>query len=301
MKVLITGVCGYIGSTTAKVLADAGHEVYGIDMTRNDLNDISCLKKFFCDDIEWHHHYDYYDRYDAVIHLAARIDVAESMLHPRKYYRNNYGSTVRLIRHLYRKCHFIFASTAGVFDPISPYARSKMIAEDVIRSECDAYTICRFFNVAGSDGINMQIGKATHAIRCAALAALTGDPFTVNGTDYDTPDGSCVREYIHVLDIANGLKNAVENGPLNTPFECFSTGKGHSVIDVVNTMAEVTGKDMRAIRGPARPGDPEWLTLENYGVTEYSSLLTPTKTLADMCLSAYEAEVRRNRLIVGKH
>lgn len=285
LKVLITGVTGYIGSHLAKVLFEAGHHVTGLDIEWNKHNNVMkhChrilvkdVTKHICD-----------EDYDVIVHLAGLIQVEESVSHPTKYYSTNLGGTVNMLRqNINGEPHFIFASTAGAFDPANPYARSKIAAEDVIKEKSKNYTIFRFFNVAGSDGMHRQVGRASHLIRIAAeTAAGKRDFMSIYGEDYDTPDGTCVRDYIHVVDLVNAIRDTIKHGPFNTPYECIGSGKGYSVKEVVQTMKEVTGKDFQVKIADRRDGDPASLA-----ITNQFNLLHPQYSLKDMCLSAYRIE-----------
>ena len=288
LKVLITGVTGYIGSHLAKVLFEAGHHVVGLDIEWKKHNDVSryChrilikdVTKHVCD-----------EDYDVIVHLAGLIQVEESVAHPTKYYSTNLGGTVNMLRqNINGEPHFIFASTAGAFDAQSPYARSKLAAEDVIKEKSKNYTIFRFFNVAGSDGMHRQVGRASHLIRIAAeTAAGKRDYMSIYGEDYDTPDGSCVRDYIHVVDLVNSIRDTIKHGPFNTPYECIGSGKGYSVKEVVQAMKDVTGQDFTVKMAGRRDGDPASLAIDNQ-----FNLLHPQYQLKDMCLSAYNIEKRK--------
>lgn len=288
LKVLITGVTGYIGSHLAKVLFEAGHHVVGLDIEWKKHNDVSryChrilikdVTKHVCD-----------EDYDVIVHLAGLIQVEESVSHPTKYYSTNLGGTVNMLRqNINGEPHFIFASTAGAFDAQSPYARSKLAAEDVIKEKSKNYTIFRFFNVAGSDGMHRQVGRASHLIRIAAeTAAGKRDYMSIYGEDYDTPDGSCVRDYIHVVDLVNAIRDTIKHGAFNTPYECIGSGKGYSVKEVVQTMKDVTGQDFTVKMAGRRDGDPASLAIDNQ-----FNLLHPQYQLKDMCLSAYNIEKRK--------
>lgn len=288
LKVLITGVTGYIGSHLAKVLFEAGHHVVGLDTEWKKHNDVSryChrilikdVTKHVCD-----------EDYDVIVHLAGLIQVEESVAHPTKYYSTNLGGTVNMLRqNINGEPHFIFASTAGAFDAQSPYARSKLAAEDVIKEKSKNYTIFRFFNVAGSDGMHRQVGRASHLIRIAAEAAAgKRDYMSIYGEDYDTPDGSCVRDYIHVVDLVNAIRDTIKHGAFNTPYECIGSGKGYSVKEVVQTMKDVTGQDFTVKMAGRRDGDPASLAIDNQ-----FNLLHPQYQLKDMCLSAYNIEKRK--------
>ena len=288
LKVLITGVTGYIGSHLAKVLYEAGHHIVGLDLEWKKHNDVSryChrilikdVTKHICD-----------EDYDVIVHLAGLIQVEESVAHPTKYYSTNLGGTVNMLRqNINGQPHFIFASTAGAFDAQSPYARSKLAAEDVIKEKSSNYTIFRFFNVAGSDGMHRQVGRASHLIRIAAEAAAgKRDYINIFGEDYDTPDGSCVRDYIHVVDLVNAIRDTIKHGPFNTPYECIGSGKGYSVKEVVQAMKDVTGQDFTVKMAGRRDGDPASLAIDNQ-----FNLLHPQYQLKDMCLSAYNIENKK--------
>ena len=288
LKVLITGVTGYIGSHLAKVLYEAGHHIVGLDLEWKKHNDVSryChrilikdVTKHICD-----------EDYDVIVHLAGLIQVEESVAHPTKYYSTNLGGTVNMLRqNINGQPHFIFASTAGAFDAQSPYARSKLAAEDVIKEKSSNYTIFRFFNVAGSDGIHRQVGRASHLIRIAAEAAAgKRDYINIFGEDYDTPDGSCVRDYIHVVDLVNAIRDTIKHGPFNTPYECIGSGKGYSVKEVVQAMKDVTCQDFTVKMAGRRDGDPASLAIDNQ-----FNLLHPQYQLKDMCLSAYNIENKK--------
>jgi UDP-glucose 4-epimerase len=288
LKVLITGVTGYIGSHLAKVLFEAGHHIVGLDIEWKKHNDVSryChrilikdVTKHICD-----------EDYDVIVHLAGLIQVEESVAHPTKYYSTNLGGTVNMLRqNINGQPHFIFASTAGAFDAQSPYARSKLAAEDVIKEKSKNYTILRFFNVAGSDGMHRQVGRASHLIRIAAEAAAgKRDYINIFGEDYDTPDGTCVRDYIHVVDLVNAIRDTIKHGAFNTPYECIGSGKGYSVKEVVDVMKGVTNQDFTVKMAGRRDGDPASLA-----ITNQFNLLHPQYQLKDMCLSAYNIEKKK--------
>jgi UDP-glucose 4-epimerase len=286
-KILVTGCTGYIGSHVCKVLFERGYEVIGLDINLEQ-NDVSkWVDRIIFADVR---SVDLDESFDAIVHLAGVISVEESMSKPAHYYDTNLNGTLNMLSQIDIDTHFIFASTAGAFDAQSPYAKSKVAAEDVIKEQAEEYTIFRFFNVAGSDGYNMQQGKATHLIRIAAeVAAGKRIKMKIFGDDYDTPDGTCVRDYIHVVDLANAIANAVKNGPKNTPYECIGSGKGYSVKEVIDTMIDVTETLVRVEFADRRAGDPPILTINN----QFDGLEIK-HTLEDMCRSAYEVELKRD-------
>jgi len=284
MKILITGVTGYIGSTLAKILFERGHHIVGLDI-RWDQNDVmKYCHRILVKDVTKHITD---EDYDVIVHLAGLIQVEESVMYPSKYYGTNLGGTLNMLRQQ-GEPHFIFASTAGAFDPANPYARSKIAAEDIIKEKSNNYTIFRFFNVAGSDGENRQVGRSSHLIRIAAeVAAGKRKEMQIYGNDYDTPDGTCVRDYIHVVDLATAIADTIDKGSFNTPYECIGSGKGYSVKEVISAMESITGP-LNVKIGERRAGDPPRLSIDNQ-----FELLKPQYSLYDMCQTAYYAELSR--------
>jgi UDP-glucose 4-epimerase len=288
LKVLVTGASGYIGSHVCRLLKQNGHTVIGWDTEiHGETNDV----KAFCDE--------YYDVdvtgqyvggvYDAVVHLAGRSVVPQSLLEPTEYYRVNVMGTANLLNNVTTD-HILFASTSSAWEMASPYARSKVAAEDVIKEKANGYTIFRFFNVSGTDGVNRQLGAPTHLIRVAAMVAAEKLPnIEIFGTDYDTRDGTCIRDYIHVVDLAAAIVNAVEIGPANTPYECLGSNVGYSVREVISTMEQVTGKKLNTIESQRRAGDAV-----SSVVDKLSDRVTLSKSIEDMCLDQYKLEIGKN-------
>jgi UDP-glucose 4-epimerase len=287
-KILVTGCNGYIGSHTVKALKEAGYIVHGIDRTYS----MNKVQKY----LDMYMHGDANDftkayRYDSVVHLAGYISVEESVKQPFMYFNNNTLVTHwQLHFNSTNGCdNFIFASTAAAFDPVSPYAQSKLMAESLVKAMASSFTIFRFFNVAGNNGEFGQIGNATHLVRIAAqTAAGKRSHITINGTDWDTIDGTCVRDYVHVSDLVDGIVKAVDK-PSNKPYECIGTGNNYSVRQVINTMKKVSGIDFKVVEGPKRDGDAPSITVPNGLISDY---IKCEKTLEDMCLSAYKIELR---------
>jgi len=289
LRVLVTGATGYIGSHVCKLLKERGHHVTAWDINiHGEYNDIMA----YCD------HYSSFDitkfvhgTYDAVVHLAGRSVVPDSLKEPTEYYRVNVMGTANLLDRV-ETPHILFASTSSAWEMASPYARSKVAAEDVIKEKADGYTIFRFFNVSGTDGHNRQLGVPTHLIRVAAMVAAEKLPnLKIFGVDYDTRDGTCIRDYIHIVDLSCAIVNGVERGPANTDYECLGSNVGYSVREVINTMQEVTGKTINTIEAPRRQGDAVSSVVDNL-----SDLVTLEKSLADMCLDQYNLERSRNAL-----
>lgn len=223
--------------------------------------------------------------YDAIVHLAASISVSESIDKQADYWVNNLISTENILNTMGSETHFIFASTGTAFCPENPYAYSKVGCEqEILRVKPKHFSIFRFFNVSGlTEGIS-PTGFASHLIRRAAMAAKGIIPsMSIMGDDWDTKDGTAIRDYIHVEDIAKSLANAIDYGPANTSYECLGTGTGYSVKEVIQSMKMVTGVDFPVIIEDRRLGD-------------VASMICPSKykyislehDLDSMCLSAYK-------------
>jgi UDP-glucose 4-epimerase len=186
--------------------------------------------------------------------------------------------------------HILFASTSSAIEMASPYARSKVCAEDVIKEKADGYTIFRFFNVSGTDGRNRQLGPPSHLIKIAAMAAAGKLPeIEIYGTDYDTRDGTCIRDYVHVVDLSKAIVKAVEAGATNTPYECLGSNQGYSVLEVLDTMERVSGVKLNRIISSRREGDAV-----SSVVDELSDFITLEKTIEDMCRDQYNFERGNN-------
>lgn len=284
MKVLVTGGAGYVGSHTVRALLGAGHQVVVLDnlsaghapavcadarLCKGDLADTALLDDLFLK-----------ERFDAVVHFAAFIEVGESVREPLKFYDNNVGNSVRLLtamrRHDVRR--FVFSSTCAVYGipgrmplvedmprvPESPYARAKLAVEWALADSAAAWNLgfvaLRYFNAAGA-GADATIGEdhdpETHLIPNVLRVPLgQREHIRIFGTDYDTPDGTCVRDYVHVEDLADAHLKALEVlKPGDARYYNTGTGHGASVREVVEVARRVTGHPIPVVEESRRPGD----------------------------------------------
>ena len=292
MNILVVGGAGYIGSHMVKMLCDAGHQVVTLDNLSNgfrdavlggefvlgDIADRALLNKLFAE-----------RRFDGVMHFASFIQVGESMQYPGKYYENNLSNTVNLLNAMvmHGVKRFIFSSTAAIFgepdyvpideahtkNPINPYGKSKWMVEQILADFDQAYglkSIClRYFNAAGADPSGL-LGERhqpeTHLIPLV-LQAASGrrDHISVFGRDYDTPDGTCIRDYIHIVDLCQAHLLAVEklvNGGSSAAYN-LGNGNGFSVQEVIAAVQRVTGRQVTVLDAPRRAGDPARLVADS--------------------------------------
>lgn len=253
-KILITGNSGYIGSHLSKLL-DVEYEVYGLDkvdpqypVKKHFKLDIKSLLKI---NIE----------FDAIVHLAALVNVGESEREPTDYYMTNLFGTLNILQHIKTK-NFIFASTGAAEKCESAYGVSKRATEDCVREFCQVnnlpYTIFRFYNVIGSDGFKPT--NPDGLMYNLMQAHIKGD-FTIFGSDYNTKDGTCIRDYVHVNEICHALKSAIQE-PSNN-LENLGHGVGYSVKEMVQIYEVVNDAKFFTIYGPRRKGDIEVSVLSN--------------------------------------
>ena len=277
-KVLVTGSSGYIGSHLCKWL-QVDYDVYGVDCVPNKNVD-PYLTKFWDHDIRENDICE--QQFDAVIHLAALVRVGESVQRPTDYYETNILGTINVIDTF--KCdNFIFASTGAAAQPASPYARSKLVAEDIVREKCDNYTIFRFYNVIGAAGFPPT---NPDGLFYALIRAVETGEFGLYGGDYNTIDGTAIRDYVHVLEICEAIRLAVERPSVVkdaevTPWvENLGHGRGHSVLEMVNTFKAENLVDFRVDILPKRPGDVEYSVLDD--VSPYMREMVPFNELLRM-------------------
>lgn len=290
-RILVTGGAGYIGSHTVYFLRKRGHSVVVVDnLSRGDRTNVpeevlrvvdlrdtaeitSILKEEGC---------------QAVIHFAAYISVGESTKAPELYFANNVGGSSSLFEAMQQAGvnKLVFSSTAAAYGnpqrvpitedqpiaPINPYGDSKVMVERMIEL-LDRYRgfrsiRLRYFNACGAEpeaGLGERHDPETHLIPLVLRAVLTGEPVTVFGEDYDTPDGTCIRDYIHVSDLAEAHIKAVEHLLNGAPGAVFNvgTGLGHSVREVLSAVEKATGRKAPYVSGPRREGDPPRLVADS--------------------------------------
>ncbi len=326
-KILVTGGAGYIGSHTVRQLIRAGFEVTVIDnlysgfrwavdeaaeFVQADVGNYALV----CDLLN--------DRnIDAVIHFAGYVIVFESVDDPLKYYRNNTVNSQRLIQAC-QDCgvsQFLFSSTCSVYgesngkpiaedtplNPINPYARSKLMTEWMLQDTARGrspdgqdsafrYIALRYFNVAGASvdgGLGQSTPEATHLIKVASeVACGKRDKMEIFGTDYPTPDGTCIRDYIHVDDLASAHVMALGyllDGGAATTLNC-GYGKGYSVREVVDVMRRVSGRDLIAEESDRRAGDPPVLIANNRKIRDTLGWTPQHDDLELICRNALDWE-----------
>lgn len=309
MKILVVGGAGFIGSHLVKRLALAGHQPVVLDnlcsgfadaarygkLVKGDAGDAATVRAVLAQ-----------QPCDAVMHFASHIQVGESVTDPAKYYGNNVSATLELLKATReaRVSRFIFSSTAAVYgvpsvspipeshplSPINPYGRSKLMVEEMLADFDAAYglksAVLRYFNAAGADP-DGELGERhepeTHLIPLVLQAAAGRlASLKVFGRDYPTRDGTCVRDYIHVTDLAEAHQLALDHLLECKQSDTFNlgTGKGYTVQEVIDAAAKVTGRAVPVVDMPRREGDPAELVAD------------PTKAMRELCwqprLSALE-------------
>ena len=290
--ILVTGGAGYVGSHCAMALAKGGHRVVVYDNLRNGHREFAKWGPFVEGDIR--------DRArlgalfgehkpDAVLHCAALIEVGESVKHPARFWDNNVGGTLALLEVMRAAgCNaFVFSSTCATYgaplrlpmdeahpqNPVSPYGWTKLAIEQASRDYAAAYGLkfahLRYFNAAGAaagEGIGERHDPETHAIPLALFALLgKRDGFKIFGDDYETRDGTCLRDYVHVLDLADAHVRAIERllGGGASLAANLGTGDGVTVKELLAAIERVTGRSVPAERAPRREGDAPALLADN--------------------------------------
>ncbi len=320
-KILLTGGAGYIGSHVLNLLGLEGlHDITVLDNLSTGRRESVLYGELIVEDLENTSRLDEIIRdgkFDACLHFAGSIVVPESVSNPIKYYNNNTKNTYELLKicHQHGLNNFIFSSTAAVYGntpdgicseetpatPLNPYGKTKYMTEWMLEDFSHAYqdfnyVIFRYFNVAGAN-IDLKIGQctpdATHLVKIAAQTIVgKRDKMAIFGDDYNTPDGTCVRDYIHVDDLAqahvDGLRYLL-NGGKSTRLNC-GYGHGYSVKEVIATMKKVSGVDFKVEIAPRRDGDAEKLISKALRIRDEIGWAPKYDNLETICQTALEWE-----------
>jgi UDP-glucose-4-epimerase GalE len=316
-KILVTGGAGYIGAHCCKALAERGYEPLVFDNFLTGHRHFVQWGEFFEGDIRssddlrecFNRH-----RVDAVLHFAGFIEVGESVRDPAKYYANNVGGSLQLLRAVVTQgvTKFIFSSSAAVYGhpqqvpieerhplaPVNPYGWTKFFVEKMLADFQTAHHLCwtalRYFNAAGADASG-QIGEQhepeSHLIPRLLNAALSGEKkVSIFGTDYPTVDGTCVRDYIHVSDLARAHVLALDYLNAGGASDVFNLGhaKGYSVKEVIQTASAVTGIEIPVQNEAKRPGDPAELVASNQKAKRLLGWKPSESSLENILQSAFD-------------
>jgi UDP-glucose 4-epimerase len=291
-NILVVGGAGYVGCHMVAVLGEAGYKPVTLDNLYSGYRDAVIAGEFIQGDLNdrelLNQVLDAHD-FAGVMHFAAHIEVGESVRDPAKYYRNNVANTQNLLDAMvrYGVNAFIFSSTAAIFGepqyipideqhpkaPVNPYGRSKWMVEQLLEDYDHAYGLkscaLRYFNAAGADPrgrLGERHQPESHLIPLV-LQAASGrrESITLYGNDYDTTDGTCIRDYIHVSDLCDAhllaLEQLTQGGESNR--YNLGNGQGYSVQEVIDAAAKVTGREIPVVRGERRPGDPATLVADS--------------------------------------
>lgn len=291
MNILIVGGAGYIGGVTAHMAQKTGHSITVLDnLSTGRLHNVSKNTKIIRGDIcdrTFVQSVFQNESFDAVMHFAAKILVPESMEKPYEYFQTNTFGAAKVIdaAAAAKVKAYIFSSTAATYGepenvplsetdqtkPVNPYGWSKLLTEQLLQSYAITHqlpwTAFRYFNVAGAyDGVGTDYPFVSHIIPKLLLSMRSKEPIFIAGNDFDTPDGTCIRDYVHVADIARAhiiaAEKMFEGNIINQPIN-LSSGHGYSVREVAETFNEVTGAELPIKIGPRRGGDPAKLFASN--------------------------------------
>ena len=323
-KILVTGGAGYIGSHAVRQLLESGYSPIVIDnlysgnkwsvpsdvpFYKGDMADQNLVRRIFKE-----------HKIQDVIHFAAHLAAGESVQNPIKYYRNNVYGTMQFLEICMENKikNFIFSSTAATYGtgdgkpvsesyptrPENPYGKSKLFAENIIQDLAKIHNfkfmILRYFNVVGAR-VDNELGQATpnsQILLKVACETLVGkrDLLTINGDNYPTPDGTCIRDYIHVEDLVQAHLLALKKLDEEVPSQILNLGygKGYSVKDVIQTLEKVSGKIVNKKFGPRREGDPVEIVADSSKAQKVLGWVPKYNDLDLICKTAYDWEVKLN-------
>lgn len=324
MKVLVTGGAGYIGSFMTRLLLDRGHEVTVFDnLSRGSESVIDSRAQFFQGDITSPDDLSRLfedQKFEAIMHFAGLISVEESTRDPQLYFKNNVEGSRILFTTAIEKGHvrnFIFSSSAAVYgnptqipipedhpkNPTSEYGKNKLAVEEILSTlrnddSSVSFACLRYFNAAGaaldgSQGENHN--PETHIIPLAIKAAMNGSQFNLYGTDYDTADGTCIRDYIHVLDLVEAhilALDKIKSEP-GGYFYNVGTGNGFSNRQVIEEIEKVNGKKINVVEQPRRAGDADKLIADPAKIKEELLFEPKHSDLATIIKSAYSWHIKK--------
>jgi UDP-glucose 4-epimerase len=323
-KVLVTGGAGYIGSVTAHLLKRRGYSVVVVDdLSRGYLHNVQGLQFHKLPMLETAALADLLsrERVDAVIHFAAHSMVGESIQKPELYFLNNDGGTASLFSAMIQANvkRLVFSSTAAVygtpakvpipedlpFDPVNPYGESKVLVEKMLkwmdRGPGLRSIALRYFNACGADpesGLGEEHEPETHLIPLLMRAVVSQKAMTIFGDDYATPDGTCIRDYIHVADLAEAHLVAIEKLLAGGASDVFNvgTGAGQSVLEVMRAVEQVTGRKVPHEMGPRREGDPAILVANSDKLRRTLGWKPKFTEIKDVVATAWQFEQKRAAL-----
>ncbi len=314
-KILVTGGAGYIGSVLVRELKNKGFEVVILDnLSYGHAKAVQDFRLEKIDLVTGKEELDKLlssEKFDGVVHMASFIQMGESYKNPGKYYLNNVGGFINLLESMAKNglLKIVLSSSAGVYgnpvslpikeddpkNPLNPYGETKYIMERMLEDYDAAYNLksisLRYFNAAGAvlDGsIGEDHPEESHLVPNVIKAAMDDAEFTLFGDDYDTPDGTCIRDYIHVQDLAENHSLALQKLISGGQSSVYNVGIGHgySNKEVIDTIKTVTGMNVKVNTAPRRPGDASELVAD-IGKIQKELGWTPKYTLEDIVKSAY--------------